>query len=103
MHIWCVSISLYCQRMVVWEEVLAPNKGGYGGPPPENFVKVCLHLVVILAYSCQYVIYFPCLLEMDKYFFDLTKKVKGARELSSWGNRCAPLLPDNPEKVSVKL
>ncbi len=53
---------------------LQPFKGGSGGPPPENVVKICLHLVVILAYSCQYLIFFPCLLEMDEYFFALTKK-----------------------------
>ena len=53
---------------------LQPFEGGSGGRPPENFVKICLHLVVILAYSCQYLIFFPCLLEMDENFFDLTKK-----------------------------
>ncbi len=52
---------------------LQPFDGGCGGPPLEIFLKTCLHLVVILAYSCQY-LFFPCLLEMDENFFDLTKK-----------------------------
>ncbi len=30
------------------------HEGGSGRPPPEIFVKICLHLVVILPFSCQY-------------------------------------------------
>ncbi len=50
-------------------------RGVWGSSPRKlNLVKICLHVVVILPYSCQYFINFACLLCMDKYFFDLTKK-----------------------------
>ncbi len=59
--------------MRLWKEVLLHERGS-GGPPPENFVKKCLHLEVLLPYNCQNFINFACLLCLDKYVFDSTKK-----------------------------
>ena len=73
--------------------------GGSGGPLPENFVKMCLHLVSF----CHTVVNISSILHVcfGQIFLWSYKKVDGASDLSSWRYRRAPLLLDNPAINSI--
>ncbi len=83
-------LSATCLTLVN-HEIMAGSLLLNGGPPSENSVKICLYLVVILAYSCKYFANFACLLVYGQIFHQSAKKVDGAGDLSNWRHRCAPL------------
>ena len=54
------------------------NHHGHTHRKPQDLqTKICLHMAVILPYSCQYLINFACELCTGKYFCDLTKMQLG--------------------------
>ncbi len=61
-----------------YERDLTTPWRGSGGPPTEYFVKICLHLAVILPYSCQ------CMFSLyGQIFLWSYKKVDGASDLKT--------------------